>query len=195
MKSRLTTGDRNRKLLHLLSGIIAPAYWLAGREISLLVLGILTVFMLIAEIVRAKSARGAALYQRYYGAMTRPKEAHRLTGATYLVAAAWLTIMIFPPAVAIPAILFMSWADPVAAVVGQRYGKISIGSKTLEGSAACLVVCLLITIPADLPLTAKLAGALSATLAELAPWGVLDDNLAVPLVSGGTMLLLMSTGL
>ncbi|MCH8328365.1 MAG: hypothetical protein IID15_07580, partial [Candidatus Marinimicrobia bacterium] len=56
-------------------------------------------------------------------------------------------------------------------------------------------VCLLIGRPFELPMAVKLAGALAATIAEALLWGFLNDNLAVPLFSGGVMLSMMATGL
>ncbi len=195
MSPRIPPEELYRKLIHLGTGSIALGYWLAGREITLIVLGVLTLLILVAELLRLSNSRAAALYGRYLGIMTRPSEAHRLTGATYLLAGALLAVALFPPVVAVLAILFMTWGDAMAALVGLRWGRIRLGRKSLEGSLACFIVCLLITLPADLSLTTKLAGATAATLAELVPWGVLDDNLVIPLISGGVMLFTMASGL
>lgn len=195
MTQRMPPEELNRKLIHLGTGIIAPGYWLAGREITLVVLGILTLLILAAELLRLSNSRAAALYERYFGNMTRRSEARHLTGATYLLAGALLSVALFPPVVTVLVILFMSWGDTVAALVGLRWGRIRLGRKSLEGSLACFIVCLLITLPADLTISTKVAGAAAATLAELVPWGVLDDNLVIPIFSGGVMLYMMSSGL
>ncbi len=196
MSQALPPEELNRKLIHIASGgVMALGLWLAGREATLMTLGILTPLMLGVELLRINNRRAAALYNRYFGHMTRPSEARSLTGATYLLAGALLAVILFPPVVAIVAILFMSWGDAAAALIGIRYGRIRLGHKSLEGSLACFVVCLLIAVPADLPLATKMIGAGSATIAELLPWGGLNDNLVIPLVAGGVMLISMSSGL
>ena len=43
------------------------------------------------------------------------------------------------------ALLFMSVGDTVAALVGQQFGKIKIGDKTIEGFAGAFFSCLAIS--------------------------------------------------
>ena len=196
MSSTLLPAERNRKLLHIGSGAIALGYYLTSRETALAVLALMAAPMLAAEAVRLTTSRGAQIYNRYFGSMTRPAESRTLTGASYLLAGAILTVMLFPSIIAIPALLFMSWGDSAAALVGQKYGRLHwVRGKTVEGSLACLAVCLLIVAPTGLTVQVKIAGAVAATVAELAPWGLLNDNLAIPLLSGGIMLSMLSSGL
>ncbi|MCH7575096.1 MAG: hypothetical protein IIA59_08225 [Candidatus Marinimicrobia bacterium] len=196
MSHVLLPAERNRKLIHIGSGAIALGYALTSRGTTLAVLAILLALMILAEAARLVTPWGARTYNRFFGLMTRPEESRALTGASFLLAGAVLTVVVFPAVIAIPALLFMSWGDAAAALVGQKYGRLKWAQgKTVEGSLACLVVCLLIVVPFELSLAVKLSGAVAATIAELLPWGFLNDNLAVPLFSGGVMLTMMATGL
>ena len=196
MSHMLLPAERNRKLIHIGSGAIALGYALTSRDTTLAVLAILLALMILAEAARLGTPWGARTYNRFFGLMTRPEESRTLTGASFLLAGAVLTVVVFPAVIAIPALLFMSWGDAAAALVGQKYGRRKWAQgKTVEGSLACLVVCLLIVVPFELSLAVKFSGAVAATIAELLPWGFLNDNLAVPLFSGGVMLSMMVTGL
>ena len=190
---KIARHELGRKLVHLASSVIPLGYWLAGRDSGILILGIMTLGLLAAEVLRMTTRWGHRQYERIFGKMTRPEEAHHLTGASYLFLGSLSAAILFPPKVAILAMLFLSLGDSVAALVGQSIGRIRLGAKTLEGAAACFGVCLLVALAGNLPLSVALAGALTATLAELIPWGVLNDNIAIPLFAGGIMTLLLAT--
>lgn len=184
-----------RKLTHVGSSVLPLGYWITGREAAIVVFFSLTVAMIGIEIARMKSTRGRRLYQRFFGFVTRPSEEHRPTGATYVFIGALLAAVLFAPVIAILSMLFMSIGDSAAAIIGQRYGRLSIGSKTLEGTLACFIACLLLALPAGLTLPVTLAGAATAALTELIPWPFLNDNTTIPVFSGGVMTVLIAAGL
>ena len=196
MSRRVPPTEIKRKLLHISSGFLVLIFWLTGREAAIFILAAATLGSFSVEGLRLNTAWGATLYRRWFGAMTRSSESHSLTGATHMLVGALLTVALFPLAIAIPALLFLSWGDAAAALVGQKYGTVRImGSKTVQGSLACLAVCLIITVPFSLSIGVKISGAAAATLAELIPWGVINDNLAIPMISGAVMLSFLATGL
>lgn len=195
MTTPTAQGEMRRKLIHVGSSIIPLGYWLAGREVAVPVLAVATAMMILAETLRITTGWGDRLYQRYFGSMTRPEERKRLTGATYLLAGTLLAAILFPPTIAILAMLFLSLGDSAAAFVGLRYGRTLIGRKSLEGTLACLLVCLLITLPAEVSTATALTGATVATLAEFIPWTFINDNIAIPLFSGTAMTFILSSGL
>ncbi len=100
----------------------------------------------------------------------------------------------------------MTWADALAAVVGQRWGRrrfrVLGSSRTLEGSLIFLVTAWVVTalplllLPGTpLPGWSALAVALgvaavTAAAEALSPWGI--DNLTVPAVSALALLLARS---
>ncbi|MEE9464427.1 MAG: hypothetical protein V3W14_02475, partial [Candidatus Neomarinimicrobiota bacterium] len=138
---KITRLELGRKLIHLASSLIPLGYWLAGRDTTILVLGIMTLGLLTAEVLRMTTLWGRRQFGRFFGQLTRPAEAHHLTGASYLFLGSLSAAILFPPNVAILAMLFLSLGDPVAALVGQSIGRLRFGAKTLEGTAACFAVC------------------------------------------------------
>jgi dolichol kinase len=115
----------------------------------------------------------------------RGRETGRLTGASYTLAALAVAVWAFSPAVVAAAFLYHSVGDTAAGWVGRRYGRHRIRGKSLEGSAAFLVAGGLAAAPFVGPAAAVL-GAAAAALAELLL--PVDDNLAVPLVGGGALM-------
>tara|TARA_Y100000031_G_scaffold120222_1_gene134186 strand:+ start:168 stop:554 length:387 start_codon:yes stop_codon:yes gene_type:complete len=113
----------------------------------------------------------------------------KLTGATWAFIGGTISVFLFEKDIAVLALLFMSVGDTVAALIGQQYGKIKIGEKTIEGFAGGLVSCIFISIffPSVIWIN-SIAGSLIASLIELSPIPV-DDNLMIPLISGGMMTL------
>jgi len=150
--------------------------------------------MIAIEIARIYTTWGRRLYQRFLGAVTRPLEERRPTGATYVFLGALLTAILYTPKIAVLSMLFMSVGDSTAAFVGRGYGRIRIGSKTLEGTTACFLICLLLTLPFGLTLPTAIAGAATAALTELVPRPFWNDNFAIPVFSGAAMTLLIALG-
>ena len=102
----------------------------------------------------------------------------------------FLCILLFAKVLAIVCILFMIFGDMAAALVGKMWGKTKLlAGKSLEGSAACFIVCAAIAL-VKLDPTIAIIGAFVATIVELIPFPI-DDNLTVPLISGAVMHFLM----
>src|SRR5690606_1813448 len=86
----------------------------------------------------------------------------------------------------------LAFADPLAAVIGIRFGKDRlIGHKTLQGSLGALAICALLGLSYflyfgyfldRLLLVTVLTGIIGA-LSELIPVYSLDDNLTFPIIS------------
>ena len=186
--------EGRRRLIHLGSGVIPLGYWAVGRETAIVMLAVMTVLMLLLELARRQTAWGRRFYQAFMGPVTRPEEARRLTGASYVMLGDLAAAVLFTPTIAILAMLFMSLGDPAAAYVGQRYGRTRVGEKTVEGGLGCFVVCFLLTLPAGLSLAVSVGGAAGASIAEVVPRRWLNDNLTMPIISGAFMTLLQGTG-
>ncbi len=186
--------EPGRRLIHLGSSVVPIGYWILGREAGIIFIAVLTVTMILIEVARIYTAWGRRFYQRFLGAVTRPLEERRPTGATYVFLGALLTAILYTPKVAVLAMLFMSVGDSTAAFIGRRYGRIRIGKKSLEGTMACFVACLLLTLPFGLTLPTAIGGAATAALTELVPRPFWNDNLAIPVFSGAAMTLLIASG-
>jgi dolichol kinase len=125
--------------------------------------------------------------------MLKKEEQFRPTGTTSLLLASLVVFSLFEKHIAITALLFVAVGDLAASIIGQKYGKHRFLKKTLEGSLACLVACLLVgMVTAGLSdtvnLTMAVYGAFCATIIEMLPIPA-DDNFTMPLFSAGTMAL------
>lgn len=90
------------------------------------------------------------------------------------------------------AILYLVIGDTVAALVGLSFGHQKIFRKTLEGTLACLISCVLLAyfvpkLPGiNLSFKVSLIGAITATIVEALPTEV-NDNVVIPILSGAVM--------
>ena len=117
----------------------------------------------------------------------------KFTGATWVFIGSTLTISIFPKEIAVISLVYMSLGDATAGLVGKNFGKTKFYNKTIEGSIAGLIVCLLsgYFVHLTLPLVVVFSGAFAAMFIELMPISI-DDNLSIPLF-GGTIMVIVST--
>ncbi len=176
--------ELKRKAIHFIGLSVPVLYWLTSREVTLCLVGIAVVCALCIEGARLKWEKANNLVFTIVGGYTRNHEEKKVTGATYYAVASFLVILLFSKEVAISSLLFLTFGDSAAALVGTRYGRHKIFQKSVEGSAACFLVCSLVGYV--LLGWIGVVGALAATIIELLPIPV-DDNLRIPLVSGGLM--------
>ncbi len=185
-----------RKAFHLVALAIPALLLTAPRSATLVLVALGVAIAWTLELTRQRSAGVNRLFTRMFHVILRAEEARRITGATYLLTAALVTILIFDVAlgsrgIAATALMFVIVGDTAAALVGQRFGRIHIGSKTLEGSLAHFlsgVALVWATALVEMPI--GIVGALVAAITELMCTRRWNDNLTVPLVSGATMVLM-----
>ncbi|MGD9486916.1 MAG: diacylglycerol/polyprenol kinase family protein [Calditrichaceae bacterium] len=173
-----------RKLIHISITVIPLMYlYLFSREQILIISVFLTAGFLFADVLRIFSNRAGKYFLLIFSGLLRADETGRkITGATWLFTGITLTIALFPKEVAIPAILIVTLADPVAALTGKTFGSRRILNKTVEGSVGFFLTALLILLIYHsynwmAPVTAFIL-----TLVELFPLG-LNDNLALPMIT------------
>jgi diacylglycerol kinase (CTP) len=185
-----------RRLFHLLNGVaIATAYALFfSYEQIAGVFGAIACVVYIADRVRIAYpevlARRAPWVNRVF---LRAEEQVLEAAMTPFAIAVLLTILAVPKLAALLAIYTLAIADPLAAVVGIRFGRDRIsGNRTLQGSLAFLAAtvaiaaCVLRWGTAAPPGTiAAASGAigLAAACLELLPLRI-DDNLTIPIFVG-----------
>ncbi len=213
----LSKEEINRKLLHILSGTVIPAGILYAPMIDgcspltpAIILGVLAGGSILLEYLRFNNSAVQRVLTRLGTGMLRTSENHAWTGSTYIFIAAFLCSVVFlnHPHISCIALSLFILGDAVAAIVGISVGRIKIGKKSLEGSAACFIMGLLLfvfvypRVPMLLdrwngmvPLPLILIASLTNTLFELFPISLgkkipINDNLSVPLITGVVMLLL-----
>ncbi len=158
----------------------------------ILIAGAFVGIVVIVELLKWVSESFRELFFRFFEFILRRHERKgSITGATYYIIGTFLCIVIFDKNIAIVSIFFIVLGDTAAALVGKAWGRIKLmGRKSLEGSAACFIVCAVISVFWIDPVIG-ITGAFVATLAELLPLRI-DDNLTVPLISGAAMQLMVA---
>jgi glycerol-3-phosphate acyltransferase PlsY len=156
---------------------------------------------LLIDFLRLRLTSVKSIFIVLFGSMLRRKELSSLTGASYLMLASLVCMLIFGmgpdgrvSGVFIAAIGFLALGDTAAAIVGLSIGRLKIFRKTIEGALAGLVVCigvawLVSVLPGlDFPLGIGILGAVSASVVEALPIEV-NDNVVIPLLSGTVMMI------
>jgi len=185
--------------------IVVVAFFIPTRRVFVEAIGAITLFFLLIELVRLCSQRANRAVLDFFKPIVRVGEESRLSGSSYYLIGCTISAIVFPKEIALLAILYLAFGDPVASLVGLLFGKRRKNSplkdfypKSLEGSIACFLVCFLLTVfvsfvlsrTKELNLGERLAfaglGGLAGSIGELIPFHT-DDNLALPLVSGALL--------
>jgi dolichol kinase len=141
---------------------------------------------MIVEVARHSWPWVNQLLWRMLPTVFRESEDHRVLGSTWFAAGALVPLLVFGRDIGGTAVLFLAWGDPMAEIVGGRWGQVGQG-KTMVGSLGCFMACIV-------------AGFVGVGLGGLSPWAVLvgaivatlverrspppDDNLWMPVLSG-----------
>lgn len=190
-----------RKLYHLLMGVacfVLYGFALTWDE-ALVVLSIVGGAFVALDLARLHIPKVNDVVLRFFGGMMRREELRGVTGNTFYVFGLLAVVLLFPKPVGLLAVLYLAVGDPVAAVVGTRYGRTQLwGGKSLEGALANFFACAIVTLlfaafylqlSPLMALALAVCGGVVATLVELLPIK-LDDNLTIPVFSGAGLLLL-----
>ncbi|MCH7548990.1 MAG: hypothetical protein IH969_05545 [Candidatus Krumholzibacteriota bacterium] len=189
----IKTGDEfsikeelRRKFLHM-GMIIIPAWlYFTPHKTALLGLIIATFMTVAVDLLRLSDHRLEKFFSRLFRSLIRRHEEEHLIGSTYYMIAALLSFVAFDRDIAIAALTFLVLGDAAAAIIGKRFGTPAYWGKSLQGSLACLVVCLAVGWPLLGDMRMALIGAFAATVAEALPVPM-DDNMRVPIFSGLAM--------
>ena len=190
-----------RRLWHIGGGLSLPiAGLLAPENIFLPALISITIAFLAFEAVRLKFPPLNRRFLHCFQALLREGEASTPTSSAYLLIAASIVFIFCDKSIAALAITFVAVGDPVAGMVGGRWPPRNlkfrgglVRGKSLKGSGACLLACLvagvILASITQVALWLVVIGAICATIIEFLPLP-LNDNLTIPLVAGGVMMLL-----
>jgi dolichol kinase len=167
------------------AGIFLP--WLAIVVLSIAVASV----SLVLDLTRINLPFLNRFFLRFLSPFLKRTEDHRITGATYMLVATVVAFLVFDQTIAVVALLFLAFGDPVAALVGARtpgpriFGKSPGGTLAFVG-VSLLVVLVLVSSGFIQFHWGYIAGAVIAAGIELSPIP-LDDNLTVPLLTGTAM--------
>ncbi|MCX7631842.1 MAG: hypothetical protein N2Z22_00765 [Turneriella sp.] len=213
-----------RKLFHLVGLIIPIGYffrwldpispWLfreTTRSLIFWITGIITILLLIIEFLRFRWQFWQNLFVKVAGRLLKEKELNKMHGSVPYLLALCLVVGFFPRDIAILSILFLSFGDPAAALVGGRFGTIRFfNGKSLQGTLGGIAgafiagTIFLILLTATGSVTDYLlwdgrgarlenwlmlgCGAITAFVVEFfSHEGFFDDNLTIPVASSLAM--------
>jgi len=187
-----------RRLFHLVNGVTsATAYALLfTHEQVVRIFGAVACIVYIVDRIRIAYPRAVARYAPWVNrTFVRAEEQVRESAMTPFAIAVLLTILTVPKLAALVAIYTLAVADPLAAVVGIRFGRRRItDNRSVEGSlaffaATVTIAALVLHCGTTAPALAIGAAAgtigLAATACELLPLRI-DDNLTIPIFVGFT---------
>ena len=135
------------------------------------------------------------------GSIARAHEHHQVPSSTWFALATLMGLLTMPMLAIEVGVLALAIGDPVAAIVGKRWGTIKLrGQKSLQGSlgflaSAALAIGLFLTVfHPEVALetvvgVSLLAGAVGAVVEVLTE--PIDDNFSIPMVVGFFALLLL----
>ncbi|MBD3298397.1 MAG: phosphatidate cytidylyltransferase [candidate division Zixibacteria bacterium] len=172
-----------RKLLHLFALTIPIGYYIVSNRVAVIVCFTAFLLALLIDLSRIRNWSIQRFWIRWTAPIVRPRERAGFTGATNILASAWLCPLLFSLPAAVMGMATIILGDTAAALVGRRWGRHRIrNGRTVEGSLAFLVAATLggIAVP-NLPLSIALPGALIGTVVEAVTRRV-DDNLSVPIM-------------
>lgn len=133
---------------------------------------------------------------RFFGRVAHAHERYRVNSATWYATALLLLSLWATPAVAALAVGVLGIGDPVAAMVGRRFGRTRLrAGRSLEGTlgfvAASFVVALAVAwalIPGTISVRLVVAAVAAVTGAVVEVFSTrVDDNLTIPLAVAGAV--------
>ncbi len=163
------------------------SFYLSKQQLLTLIGSVLALFFAL-DIIRITIMRKKSLAE--ITKLYKIQEERRISSMTIFLLGCFLSFLLFQSSIAILAIAFLIFGDLVAVLSGMAFGKHPLFGKSLEGSLghlmASIVTGYIFHFYLDLPLFLIWIGSVTATIAELIPFGI-DDNLSVPMLSGGVM--------
>ncbi|MCO4754153.1 MAG: hypothetical protein KC478_06710, partial [Bacteriovoracaceae bacterium] len=135
------------------------------------------------------------------GLILRRSEIQNFSGLPFYAMGSALSIYFYEPDIALISIYFLVYADPIASVIGVKFGKDQIlPNKTMQGTLAAFLSCYAIMAIYTLNVTAPsysilgfcFFGALIGAISELFSAFNIDDNMTIPVVSGAGLCVLNS---
>ena len=173
-----------RKLIHLSSSSIPFMLWYFGKDSFQPWIIAIAIILPILDYGRRNNKFLYRIYSKLFTGFTRPVEQGILSGASWVIIGAAVTIYIFNENSAIIGLLVLSIADSAAAIIGIKFGKTQLFSKSLEGSAAFFITTVIIVFSlSPVAFYINFFAVLTATIVELISTPRMNDNLLIPMVT------------
>lgn len=187
-----------RNVFHASNAVVAVGlyHYVLSREQALTILGSIFAFYASLEISRRFSTRwNDFLVDKVFGSISRPSERYRVNSATLYLFALTTIVFFFSKEAVIPAILALGFGDPIASIVGKRWGKRKLYlDRSYVGTSGFMIASFavialyfgLLSSAVSLS-TGLIVAAVTAVVGagtELVSQKI-DDNLSIPIVCAG----------
>ena len=182
--------ELKRQTVHFSGILFALSLIYLGSQRTIMIIGTALFVAIMIAIQRNNSkkvswplrtiSRVEKSIQRWLGGFERKGELP-MGGAITYGTGVLMTIFIFPPQLAVPAILVLAFADAASTVVGRMWGRTKLfmnPDKSWEGSMAFFLTCLAVLMFFVNPMKAT-GVALIAVVVEALP--KIDDNVSIPI--------------
>lgn len=186
-----------RKLIHLISLSIPIIYYFIPTSTAAIILGILAAVALFMDLGRYFFPEFGKIFYKFFGFLLRKHEIDHekknLNGATYVLLAAFLGVLIFPKVIFITAFSILIISDTSAALIGRKFGKIKFLRKSFEGTLAFFIsasIVIFFTPKIGYLGTEYIIGLIAAFIGafvENLSFGIADDNISIPFSVGFIM--------
>ncbi len=169
-------------------------YLLGGKFLSLGIVGLFFLGFTLLDIGRLYSSRFSQVLSRLFLPIFKDREKKSLSSTTIFLGVIFLCFLIFPKAVALTVVVYSIVGDVFSALVGRRWGRPFVFGRSLLGSfsffLSSLISGLFLKNIIGVGLGFVVLGGVISTLTELFTPPFLDDNISVPLITGGFLCLL-----
>jgi dolichol kinase len=133
------------------------------------------------------------------GPFMRDSEENSFSGFPFYALGIASSLFFYEEKIAVLSVIFLVFADPIASIIGITYGKDKIlPNKSLQGTMAAFFTCAVISFVYILDSNAQgfdivafsVGCAIIGSISELFSAFNIDDNLTIPIISGGGISLL-----
>lgn len=198
--------ELSRAVFHMIAATSAMLYFYLSDLTGAIVLLVIGTVFSVADIFRSRSDFVRSIIPDFVLKMVREKEKDRISAITHFIMAATIIDFLYlfanlPKDAVLAATMFVAFGDPMARLLGIKYGKKRIGStsKTYVGSGSFLVFGIVaaliagVTLGSETTLLSLMVGGLVIAVIEVfsRDW----DNFAIPLFGSLVFWFLHLTGL
>jgi len=179
--------ELKRKAFHLLSLIYVFGYWYLDKTIVIWGLAAAIAVVGLLELLRFNVPKFNDFFCNNFKGFYRPDEAKKVSGLLGTLSGALIAILLFSNKYMVFAsFLYLSFGDSSAALVGKTIGKHkTFFGKSLEGSLACFIACLICGL-FIFNWKFALLGAVIATAVEALPWKI-NDNFWMQIINAAVL--------
>jgi len=184
-----------RKLYRIIIGSIFPTVYLITKNsfLPLIFSSFFLTLLLALEYERYKNPFVWEWILKHFGSTFKTSPGI-LTGDTCFMLSSFFSILLFPMEIAIFSLYFLVFGDAGSAIIGSKFGKISIfPGKTFEGMVGGMffnfILCFLLLFIIKVKFMILITGILLNAIFEVLPLKI-DDNLTTGIIPGIIMSLL-----